>query len=148
MSKTRVILSPTLLFALLIVTAIGTSLARGSRAQNQTAPTNNNRPRRTEDLPQPSPTPPKKEDEVTLSGDDVVRVETNLTNIFFTAADKQKRFVNTLKREDIRVLEDGVPQDIFTFQQNTKRRRRRNRFLNLFCAQTKTRLRWFHSPAK
>jgi len=26
--------------------------------------------------------------------------------------------VSNLKREDIRVLEDGVPQEIFTFQQN------------------------------
>ena len=65
---------------------------------------------------QPSPTPP---DEVTLNSDDVVRVETNLTNIFFTAADKQKRFVSTLKKEDVRVLEDGVPQQIFTFQPNS-----------------------------
>jgi VWFA-related protein len=55
-----------------------------------------------------------------LSGEDVLRVETNLTNIFFTAADKHKRFVNNLRREDIRVLEDNVPQDIFTFQQNTE----------------------------
>jgi Ca-activated chloride channel family protein len=109
-------LRPCLLVALLIVTTIGAGLARASRAQNQTEPTNNNRPRRAEDLPQPSPTPPKKEDDVTLSGDDIVRVETNLTNIFFTAADKQKRFVDTLNREDIRVFEDGVPQEIFTFQ--------------------------------
>ena len=47
-----------------------------------------------------------------------LRVETNLTNVFFTAADKQKRFISTLKREDVRVLEDGVAQEIFTFQQN------------------------------
>jgi Ca-activated chloride channel family protein len=67
----------------------------------------------------PSPTPPKKEDDVTLNSDDVVRVETNLTNVFFTAADKQKRFVSTLKKEDVRVLEDGVPQEIFAFQPNS-----------------------------
>jgi len=65
---------------------------------------------------QPSPTPPKEE--VPQDSDEVVRVETNLTNIFFTAADKSKRFVNTVKRDDIRILEDGEPQDIFTFQQN------------------------------
>src|SRR5215510_3780660 len=69
-------------------------------------------------LAQASPTPPKKEDDVTLSSDDVVRVETNLTNVFFTAADKQKRFVSNIKREDVRLLEDGVPQQIFTFQSN------------------------------
>lgn len=70
-------------------------------------------------VPQATPTPPKKEDEVTLSSDDVVRVETNLTNVFFTAADKQKRYIGNLKREDVRVLEDGVPQEIFTFQPNS-----------------------------
>ena len=35
-------------------------------------------------------------------------------NIFFTAADKNKR-LRTLKQEDIRILEDGKPQEIFTF---------------------------------
>src|SRR5688572_31031475 len=55
---------------------------------------------------QPSPTPPKEEE--TISSDEVLRVETNLTNVFFTAADKHKRFISTLKREDVRVLEDGV----------------------------------------
>ena len=120
MIKARAILPlrPCLLFALLIVTMLAFGLTRGSRAQNPTEPTNSNRPRRIEDLPQPSPTPPKKDDEITLTGEDVVRVETNLTNIFFTAADKHKRFINTLRREDIRVLEDNVPQEIFTFQQN------------------------------
>jgi len=79
----------------------------------------NNRARTVEQLPRPSPTPPKKEDDITLNSDEVVRVETNLTNIFFTAADKQKRFVSTLKKEDVRLLEDGVPQDIFAFQPNS-----------------------------
>ena len=100
----------------LIVIALAASFSRVSLAQNG-AP-GNSRARTVGQLPQPSPTPPKKEDEVTLNSDDVVRVETNLTNIFFTAADKQKRFVSTLKREDVRLLEDGVPQDIFAFQQN------------------------------
>ena len=88
-----------------------------SRAQSDAQ--SNVRPRRAEETAQPSPTPPKKEEDVTLSSDDVVRVETNLTNIFFTAADKQKRFVSTLKKEDVRILEDGVPQPIFTFQPNS-----------------------------
>ncbi len=67
-----------------------------------------------------SPTPtPRSREEVPQDSDEVVKVETNLTNIFFTAADKNKRFINTLKAEDIRVLEDGQPQQIFTFQQNT-----------------------------
>src|SRR5438105_2589658 len=100
----------------LIVIALAASFSGVSLAQNGAQ--RKSRARSVEQLPQPSPTPPKKEDEVTLNSDEVVRVETNLTNIFFTAADKQKRFVSTLKREDVRLLEDGVPQDIFAFQQN------------------------------
>jgi Ca-activated chloride channel homolog len=69
--------------------------------------------------PSPSPTPRSDRDELPGESDEVLRVETNLTSIFFTAADKNKRFITTLKKEDIRVLEDGVPQEIFTFQQNT-----------------------------
>ena len=65
----------------------------------------------------PSPTPRVRE-ELPQDSDEVIKVETNLTNIFFTAADKNKRFISDLKAEDIRVLEDGKPQEIFTFQQN------------------------------
>lgn len=65
----------------------------------------------------PSPTPRTRE-ELPQDSDEVIKVETNLTNIFFTAADRNKRFISDLKAEDIRVLEDGQPQEIFTFQQN------------------------------
>src|SRR5947207_8410458 len=53
--------------------------------------------------------------------DDVVRVETDVTNLPFTAMDKQHRFITTLRAEDLRVLEDGVPQTLFTFQRETNR---------------------------
>ena len=57
----------------------------------------------------------------TVDQDDVVRVETDVTNLPFTAVDKQRRFVTTLRAEDVRVLEDGVPQQVFTFQRETDR---------------------------
>jgi VWFA-related protein len=53
--------------------------------------------------------------------DDVIRVETDLTNLFFTATNKQKAFVTTLKEEDLRITEDGVLQKIVTFQRETDR---------------------------
>src|SRR5881275_678170 len=105
--------------ASLIVVAILPGFTYHTGAQNPAESQNNSRPRRAEDTPQTAPTPPKKEEEITLSSDDVVKVETSLTNILFTASDKQKRFISTLKREDVRVLEDGVPQQIFTFQPNS-----------------------------
>jgi Ca-activated chloride channel homolog len=67
-------------------------------------------------VPSPSPTP--KREELPQDSDEVVKFDTNLTNIFFTAADKNKRFISDLKAEDIRILEDGQPQEIFTFQTN------------------------------
>jgi Ca-activated chloride channel family protein len=68
--------------------------------------------------PTPSPKPTPKDEEI-LPTEDIIRTETNLTNIFFSAEDKYKRYISTLKQEDIRILEDGQPQEIFTFQQNT-----------------------------
>lgn len=57
----------------------------------------------------------------TPEADEVIRVESNITNLPFTAIDKQKRFITTLREEDIRVSEDGVPQQLFTFQRETDR---------------------------
>lgn len=51
--------------------------------------------------------------------DDVITVESNLTNLLFTAVDRDRRYVTTLRREDLRVLEDNVPQEIFTFERQT-----------------------------
>lgn len=53
--------------------------------------------------------------------DDVIRVETDVTNLPFTASDRNNRFITTLEQSDIRVLEDGVPQQLFTFQRETDR---------------------------
>lgn len=85
--------------------------AQSPNAQDKT------RPRTTSERENPSPTPPARPGDI-LENEDVIRVETNLTNIFFTAADSNKRFVSNLTKEQIRVSEDGQPQEIFTFQQN------------------------------
>ena len=52
---------------------------------------------------------------------DVIRTETDLTNLLFTATDKNNRYITTLQQGDVRVLEDGVPQTLFTFQRETDR---------------------------
>lgn len=52
---------------------------------------------------------------------DVLRTETDLTNLLFTATDKNNRYLTTLQQGDIRVLEDGIPQTLFTFQRETDR---------------------------
>jgi Ca-activated chloride channel family protein len=109
----RVISRP---FVLLVLVSL--LLCGGIASQTQLAkePANNETTAQTA-FASPSPTPRNRE-EVPQDSDEVIKVETNLTNIFFTAADKNKRFIDNLKAEDIRVFEDGQPQEIFTFQQN------------------------------
>src|SRR5712691_7617168 len=111
-----------LIFCLAVSLVGGSTVSSKMLGQTQTNPvvTEKSRARRATNSgsPAPSPTPPVvPKEEVPQESDEVVRVETNLTNIFFTAADSNKRFIS-LKKEDIRVLEDGQPQEIFTFQQN------------------------------
>jgi VWFA-related protein len=114
-----------LVFTLQAMLALGGLTMTGARAQEQQQqqPQDKSRPRRTGEQPtqqQPAPkTSTAPNDDVTLQDDEVVRVETDLTNILFTAADKQKRFVTSLRQEDIRVTEDGQPQEIFTFARQT-----------------------------
>ena len=84
--------------------------AQSAEGQDKTRP-------RTTSEQTPSPTPPARPGDI-LENEDVIRVETNLTNIFFTAADSNKRFISNLTKEQVRVFEDGQPQEIFTFQQN------------------------------
>lgn len=57
----------------------------------------------------------------TQDQDDVLRVETDLTNLLFTATDKNNRYITNLQESDVRILEDGVPQKVFTFQRETDR---------------------------
>ncbi|HEX8143995.1 MAG TPA: VWA domain-containing protein [Pyrinomonadaceae bacterium] len=114
----------------MLITALpfGGTLPGGVSAQQQQQQTPNpsrQRQQRTVDSPrttQPQTTEQQtsQDDDPTLQDDgDVVRVETDLTNILFTAVDKQKRFVTTLKQEDIRVTEDGQPQEVFAFYRQT-----------------------------
>ena len=70
--------------------------------------------------PQAQSPKPSKPDE-TLDEEGVERVETDLTNVLFTAVDRNKRFITSIRQEDIRVLEDGVEQKVFTFQREVNR---------------------------
>src|SRR5438045_5109208 len=106
-----------LVWALALVIGGGGTLGFGARAQQQPPAPQQQQPKGT-----PAKPTKKDEDEIVLPQDDEVeRVNTDLTTILFTAVDKNKRFITTLKQEDIRILEDGTPQTIFTFQRETER---------------------------
>src|SRR4051812_25816260 len=59
--------------------------------------------------PQPSPTPPVKEE------DEVIKIETEVVNVLFTAQDRNRRLLTSLKKEDVSILEDGKRQEIADF---------------------------------
>ncbi len=98
--------------------AVGHSGQDSSAAQAPSITKDTGRPRRTD--PSAQPTPAQQDapstDGQEVQDDEVVRVDTDLTNVLFTATDKNRRFFSTLKREDIRIIEDGQAQEIFTFQ--------------------------------
>lgn len=55
--------------------------------------------------------PPKKEEE-----QQTIKIGTQLVNVLFSVQDKQNRYLNELKQEDIEILENGQPQEIFAFK--------------------------------
>ena len=64
--------------------------------------------------PRPTPARPEAVDE-----DEVLNVDTSLVNVLFNAVDRDRRYVTTLRREDVRVFENEVPQEVTAFQHET-----------------------------
>jgi VWFA-related protein len=65
---------------------------------------------------QPQDPPSRSESET-----EVVRVETNLVNSIFTAVDKDRHFITSLRADDIRVFENDVVQPVSLFERETER---------------------------
>ena len=61
-------------------------------------------------LPPPLPTPP-----VIDESDDVIEIDSEVVNVLFTAQDRKRRLVTSLKRNDIRIFENGKQQEIVEF---------------------------------
>lgn len=59
--------------------------------------------------PSPTPTPPIKDD------DEVIKINTEVVNVLFTAQDRNRRLLTGLKKEDVAILEDGKLQEIGEF---------------------------------
>ena len=94
-----------LIFVFALAASFGGSLPRAGAQPGQQQP-----------QPAPRQTPAPQQPGESVDEDEVLTVDTSLTNVIFSATDRNKRFVSDLTKEDIRVLEDNVPQEIFTFQ--------------------------------
>ncbi|GIU82070.1 MAG: VWA domain-containing protein [Acidobacteria bacterium] len=62
--------------------------------------------------PKQTPTPPADEEEP-------IRIDVELVSVFFTAQDEKRRLLTNLRQEDIKIFEDGIEQEIFTFSRQT-----------------------------
>ncbi len=60
--------------------------------------------------PTPTPTPPP-----TIDDPEVIKVDSEVVNVLFTAQDKNRRLLTSLRREDITILENGQQQEIVAF---------------------------------
>ncbi len=52
---------------------------------------------------------------------EVVRVDTNLVNTLFTAVDRDRHFITSLRAEDVRIFENDVVQPVAIFERETNR---------------------------
>jgi Ca-activated chloride channel family protein len=61
----------------------------------------------------------KKAEEEEPQDDQVIKLGANLVTVPFNITDKQNRFINDLTKDDIEILEDNKPQEIFSFDRQT-----------------------------
>jgi Ca-activated chloride channel family protein len=104
-----------LLFALLSAGSVA-SADFAARAGAQVSPPAQPAPRAT---PQATATPPASPTP-TAEDEEVLSVETSLVNVLFNAVDRDRRFVTTLKQDDVRVFENDAPQTVSVFQRETE----------------------------
>jgi VWFA-related protein len=66
-----------------------------------------NPPTTTTTSPTPTPTP--------NPDDEIIKIDTEVVNVLFTAQDRGRRLLTNLKQEDIRIFEDGKEQEMTAF---------------------------------
>lgn len=102
----------------IVIVALITSAAaftNGQSGQQQRSRVVGAPPAAPRQIPTPPPTQPSEPEA------EVVRVETNLVNTLFTAIDKDRHFITSLRQEDVRIFENDVAQPISLFERETDR---------------------------
>jgi len=55
----------------------------------------------------PTPTP--------ADDDEIIKIDTEVVNVLFTAQDRNRRLLTDLRQEDVRIIENGQPQEVTAF---------------------------------
>ncbi len=61
-------------------------------------------------IPTPSPTPPVIDED-----DEVIKIDSEVVNVLFTAQDRNRRLLTSMRQEDIRIIENGQTQEVVAF---------------------------------
>jgi Ca-activated chloride channel family protein len=102
------------MIALVIIVA-----SSGAAQRSRPAPQPPARPgAQREQVGRPETKQQSKDDDI-ASSDDSVRLGTELVNLMFSAVDRNNRVISNIRQEEITILEDGRPQQIFTFKRET-----------------------------
>ncbi len=88
---------------------VGASLVGLNYTNAQQMPTNQTNQKSASASPTVSPTPVITED------DEVLKIDTEVVNVLFSAQDRNRRLLTDLKQADVRLIEDGQPQEITGF---------------------------------
>jgi Ca-activated chloride channel family protein len=67
----------------------------------------------------PKQKPQDLDDDDIAVGDETLKLGADLVTVLFSAADSNNRVVGDIRQQDINVLEDGKPQQIFTFKRES-----------------------------
>jgi Ca-activated chloride channel family protein len=96
------------------ILALVSLLLPATGAQRQKTPPKT--PQRTEAQGQKKQDPKQADKDDAVVGDETLRLNTELVNLLFSAVDRNNRVVSDIRQEEVTVLEDGQPQQIFTFK--------------------------------
>ncbi|MGQ9898096.1 MAG: VWA domain-containing protein [Acidobacteriota bacterium] len=128
-------LRPTVIWiatAVLLLTGVWSSSTAQSGRKRETTPRQYEPTRPKSPLPAeaepPSPTAPLRPQMINQpavpqndgsdpddTGEDTLRIQTQLVTVPFAVVDKRNRYINDLTAQDVEVLENGKPQEIFSF---------------------------------
>ncbi len=89
----------------------GVSMFGGNRSNAQQMPPDLTAQKTVSVSPTPtvSPTPVIEED------NEILKIDTEVVNVLFTAQDRNRRLITDLKQSDVRLIEDGQPQEVSAF---------------------------------
>lgn len=103
------------IFAIFAVLVFLSGAGRAEAQSGRNGGTTDGKSNQRQDPPKPSPTPPPANEKAAADDGEVIKVNTQLVSIPVRVMDKKGRFFAGLAKENFKILEDGVEQDIALF---------------------------------